>query len=815
MSHDILHHGEEHLCKDECEGCPYGGPKVGTWGNPKADVVFVVPGPNFDALRAKQPLAGAAWKIFNENVSDNGNVYIVNAMECFSGKKKDDKLDDKAVHCCSSGVYEKIRAHPRKIIIAMGNPALRSVTNDMGLKITQCRGSLIASELAEHGIMPIVHVAAIAQGTGSYRQWKEDVVYALHLASGASPKTFIKTWYAVIDRITEDDPESKDRAETQIGLALDDLLKGNLWTADTETSSLHALDGYILNFGITNGIIRKRKMRTWVFHEEHLPYLKKYFEDEAISWCWHNGKFDIRWFHEKGVNARTDDDTMLMSYTLDESPGVHGLETLMIELLGAPDYKYMVKPYLKSKKTSYAEIPDVVLDEYVSIDTGGTAQIRPILRERVRKVPALEKLYTKTLLPASKMLTQVEKNGFHIDPDRLDENDVYFAEVLKVSNAKINEMYGKPINPGSPKQVKEMLFSHYKFPNRKKGSTDKDVIANLIKVTDGHPILIALLEHRAAVKMLGTYVKGIRRWIYNDGRVHPTFKLHGTKTGRLAASEPNTQNPPRLPQIRGTFVAREGYELIECDLSQAELRTLAILSKDPILCQVYLNGEDLHTDLACSLFPGWMERSESTDPIEKILAKEQRVKCKNVNFGIIYGITEFGLFEQIGGSIAECRKLIKGWYARYKVAGEYIARCRSCPKLNMIMTTPFGRKKRVGIVSRKNLIFLENEAANFPPQSIASDITLHAGIQTWEELMEMEGKVRIVNLVHDAIITESLITPGNVIRKQVIGLVTGALESVPLDWGLDDVPYVADAEIGHRWGSLVPEKKLGEEVLTS
>ena len=294
--------------------------------------------------------------------------------------------------------------------------------------------------------------------------------------------------------------------------------------------------------------------------------------------------------------------------------------------------------------------------------------------------------------------------------------------------------------------------------------------------------------------MYGTYVKGLLKFVQPDtSRVHTTYLIHGTRTGRLSSREPNMQNPPRLEQVRGSFVAPPGCELLEIDLSQAELRNLACLSGDEKLISIYTNDEDLHDEVAATIFPGWHKGRDDW--------YEQRVKAKNVNFGIPYGITKFGLQGQIGGPLEEADRMLKGWYTRFPGAADFIQKCRNAPMNNQVMTTCFGRKKRTGLVSGMNIRFLQNEAANFPPQSISSDITLHTGLRTWRKLQSMG--VKIVNLVHDSLILEVPKRPDNAIRHEVVYLVTKEFKQVPIDYGIDQVPFKSDAEVGHRWGTLI------------
>lgn len=809
---------EHHRPAQSCEGCPFGGPRVGSKGNPRAPIVIVAESPGIEEVKAKEPLVGPSGQLFHEyvpNAGEEGDVYILNALECRPPQSlKGEERMTHATHCCRNRLIEKIAAHPRKIIIAMGNPAVRSLTGDDSLKITQIRGKLIESPLAELGIMPIVHIAALMRGGGSFKQWSEDIEYAFHLANDGKPKQHIPGRVKFT-------PPAYLMSQKWVDYLFEKVLlaQSNELTGDIETSDLHFLRGRILSLGITPA---NNKAISYCFYPEHFPLLKKWLESKRVSWCWHNGKFDIKWFRTIGIEARVDDDTMLMSYALDENPGTHDLETLSGNLFGAPDYKHMIKPWLPTKDSSYALVPRRVLGEYQAIDTCNTAQLRTMLRPLVAKDPDLEKLYTQTLIPASELLARVEMNGFHVDVERLSANERYYhgdpeapdletrLGVIGTLQQQADDLLGFHINLGSAQQVSRVLFKHYKFRNRSKGSTDEDTLKWLQANTDGHPFIGILMKHRKAAKMYGTYVKGLRKWIAPDGRIHCTYKIHGTRTGRLSSNEPNMQNIPREVQIKGTFVAAPGYELLEVDLSQAELRSLTALSGDPVLMEIYLNDLDLHSDLAVYLFGDeWKDKyyNYAEDTPEYRWAKEKRVKCKNVNFGIIYGITKWGLCEQINDTPAVAQEMLDAWFARYHVAGEFIKMCRGTVARNQILTTVFGRKKRVGVVSRQNLSFLQNEAANFPHQSIASDITLTAAIRCEPRLRAMG--VRIVNLVHDSIIME-VPTAGwgmsewddNPIRRAAAQLVKHELEQVPIDVGITRVPFVADAEYGDRWGYL-------------
>lgn len=779
-----------HKPQARCEGCPFRGPKVGSKGDPTSPIVIVGESPGAMEVRAGEPLVGPSGIVFHQFVPDDGSVFVMNAMECSPLKAlKNPKTLKKGTACCQGHILKKIALHPRRIIIAMGNAALHSLTGDYSLKITQVRGRLIPSPLAELGIMPIVHIAALMRGGGSFRQWKQDIQYAMDLGLGGDMIEYNEAVEEIIPN---------DSTQEEIDILFDRFTCGtDELTGDIETTGFDHIQDDILSLGVTVG---DDPTRGYCFYPQLFPLIKKYLESPEISWAWHNGKFDIKFFHTLRIKARVDDDTMLMSYALDEEGGVHDLESVASDVLGAPSYKHMLKPWLPNKKSSYALVPPPVLAHYQAIDTANTAQIRTVYRRRIARDPALEKLYVETLIPASAMLTQVEENGIQIDVNRVKENETFFLDMKAEINQEINDLIGYEINPGSWQQVKRLLYTGYKFPNRYKGSTNEKALLALQKQTE-HPIFGLILKHRKAVKMYGTYVKGLLKWVQPDtSRVHTTYMIHGTRTGRLSSREPNNQNPPRLAQIRGSYVSPEGRELIEIDLSQAELRNIACLSGDEVLIEIYNNDGDVHGELANYLFPGWDLRDD------KGLKKEQRVKSKNVNFGIPYGITKFGLQGQIGGPLSEADAMLKGWDERFPQARAFLNKCRNAPANNQVITTCFGRKKRTGLVSGMNISFLMNEAANFPPQSISSDITLHAGIRTWRALLAMD--VRIVNLVHDSLILESPITPGNVVTRKAIAMVQKEFTSIPIEYGLTQVPFKTDAEVGNRWGYLKDVKEL-------
>ena len=753
-----------------CENCPFKGRTAGHRGNPKARIAIVGESPGITELREGIPFVGDSGKVLQHAIPDSLNIdedfYITNALSCHP-KRKEADIMSKAVRACKSRLYTELQAYPRDIIIALGNPAVHSLTGNSTFKITQIRGRPLVSPLAKYGIMPIVHPAALLRGTGSHRQFREDILYATELAKGAPPREPIEADFKVYD------------TKESLRLLVKRFSKATYIAADVETTGFDRRHDKILCLGMA---IDPRHVV--IVPGELVPYLKKLFEAHVPSWIWHNGKFDTAFLHELGLPARTDEDTMLLSYALDEQGGIHDLEQVAGDLIGAPNYKHMIKPFLPNKDSSYALIPKPILYDYLHYDVTNTLQIFHKLRPRVTRDHNLEKLYTELLIPGSNMLREVEAQGLYVNNKQLNKNDKRLGTIVEELRVKISELAGYDINPNSPQQVATHLYQELKLKTRHRNTT-KETLERLPQI----PIIRAILTYRRASKAYSTYVKGIRNTTdTSHNRVHTSFLLHGTRTGRLSSKGPNVQNVPRDPLLRSMYMAPRGYVLIEVDLNQAELRSLAALSNDEFLCDIYNStNRSLHTEVAIKLFG-----EDYTD--------EEKMRAKALNFGIVYGREAPSLAQEFRISVAEGQMMIDGWFEAAPQAYQFIQKCRAAPTKLQTITTIFGRKKRHHLITRKNIKGLRNEASNFPHQSIASDINLEAAILVRPKLVKLGA--HIVNLIHDSTLIECPHNPTTI--KEVIRLTIAEMEAVPYRRGgvLRRVPFKAEAEIGKRWGYL-------------
>jgi DNA polymerase-1 len=342
-------------------------------------------------------------------------------------------------------------------------------------------------------------------------------------------------------------------------------------------------------------------------------------------------------------------------------------------------------------------------------------------------------------------------------------------------------MVGYHVNPNSPDEVSELLYERYGL--KIKGKTPQDTRKETFDKLPPHPAVQLIRKYRSTTKMLSTYIAGIEKRARGD-RIHTTFKLHATTTGRLSSSEPNIQNIPREARYRRMYRARPGFVLLEADYNMAELRMLAALSGDRFLTGVFLDDKrNLHDEVSVAMYG-----ADYTG--------DQRIRAKAINFGIPYGRKAFSVAEEHDMSVSEAQRLIDAWFARAPEAAQFLKRQRAAPSEGRTLVTVFGRKRRPGIVSAERIEGLQNEFANFHMQSPVSDFTLHAGMEFLPLVKQYDA--HIVNLVHDSTVTEVPDDP--VIIAKVARIIKEAQEGVPTKWIKTPIRFKVDMKKGTHWG---------------
>lgn len=550
------------------------------------------------------------------------------------------------------------------------------------------------------------------------------------------------------------------------------------------------------------------------FEDDVLGNLQHLFWQKDITFIWHNGKFDTtRLKYLLGIDARIDEDTMLMHYgCINERKGTHSLKDLGPLYLNAPQWDDELEEYkrrwcqqhkVKIKDFTYDMIPLTILIPYLYRDACATFQLRKHFDNLIREgsMPVYRRL-----IEAANVFKEIEYTGALIDMNYIyelhDELDtkIYVAEKhvqetaaqvwdpVKYMHDTGAKTYSHTFSHKSPKQLKWML-------EQLVGPISDTRAETLERLAEEHPeieFINAIMDLRKYNKYMDTYVTGLNELVCKDGRLRCTYNLHGTETGRLSCSEPNLQNIPRNKLIKNLFKSSHGKVLVQLDYSQAELRVLAWLSQDEYLRKTYREGKDLHDAMALKIFG-------------EGFTKEQRVAAKTVNFGIPYGRGPASMHTKLGMTIPEATKLIRDWYAAAPGAKKFVDAMRKRPyQKGEPYTTIFGRQRHY-IITTENRNHIENEAVNFPIQSVASDLTVSSLCAIYKTLKErgLDQHCQIVNTVHDSIVLEC--DDDADILEQVVQIGEGIMSTLPYKYLTEpklDFPFKADTEIGYKWGEL-------------
>lgn len=815
---------------NRCAGCVFKTRTCGTRGPADSPFVIVGESPGTRELVTGKPFSGPPGKILGKVLTEMGfadlgiEPYIINAFNCYPAGK-DMKVLDAATRACSGRVQEQLKAHPRKVILCLGVAASWAVTGDYSIRILRDRGTIRQdASLASDGVVLTLHPAYLLRNGSALSVWKKDLQQAMKLLQDKS----LEKWSPPTWRVIQKPSEYSELVDLYIN-------SGELITGDVETDHFHFMRGKMLCLGITKG----NGSHVDIIPEELLygmPHLTKKLVENG-RWNWHNGLFDIKWFRVNGWKAQVHEDTMLISYSLNENRGFHDLDQTAQHWLGAPRHKEMLEQYLPHKGASYRHIPLPILYEYNAIDLSKThCQYFP-MREAIRSDWNSLDQYRETLIPAVDFIAEMQLYGVLADEERIRANIILHEQELAEIKAKVDvyalKHLGHEINLNSPMQVKKLIYEKMGLGHPTLSTNEQTLIQ--VKRKHEHPVIDLLLDHREVAKRKGTYVANIlpdkerkknpEGFIQSDGRVHADYKLHGTATGRLAGADPNMLNQPRGPLIRSQFVAAPGKIFVEVDLNQAELRSLALMSGDPVLIEIYTKNEVSIHDITTSKFFASKE-DILADPSVAAMVRAQlhagphvtddklygeaKMRGKAVNFGIVYGREAYSLSREFDIPIAEAQRWIDEWLEElYPVAGKFIQYCRRAPAENRTLVTMFGRKKRPGLVGRETLKNLQNEFANFPHQSTASDILLQVAIEV-SPVLRQRWDAYIWNELYDAVYYE-MDADDNMLSESV-QYVQGVITKVPKRRELLRVPFLGDAKIGYTWGSMKDYDPLKDSI---
>lgn len=487
-------------------------------------------------------------------------------------------------------------------------------------------------------------------------------------------------------------------------------------------------------------------------------------------------------FHEEDAVF----DAGLAAYLLQPNQSEYEYDTLAKVYLDVtlPSEKEM----LGKEKLGYFSFEDERVQKWMAYQAIVPYKIKSVLREKLKET-GMESLYDEMELPCLYALYEMEKNGIRVDGEALHQYGKKLRTRIKELTAEIHAMAGEEFNINSPKKLGEILFEKLGLKNGKKTKTGYSTSAEVLeKLKNAHPIIPKILEYRQLTKLNSTYAEGLAGYIRADGRIHGKFHQTVTVTGRISSADPNLQNiPTRMPlgrEIRKVFIPEEGSVFVDADYSQIELRVLAHMSGDAALIAAYQADEDIHAITASQVFDVPLDQVDST----------LRRKAKAVNFGIVYGISSFGLGQDLDISRKEAEGYIEKYFATYGKVKEFLDRTVEDAKKNGYTVTMFGRRRPIPELASSNFMtrsFGERAAMNAPVQGTAADIIKIAMVRVNRRLKEEHLQSKLVLQIHDELIIETKKEEVEIVQKILVQEMMHAADLA--------VPLLVDANVGDSW----------------
>ena len=567
---------------------------------------------------------------------------------------------------------------------------------------------------------------------------------------------------------------------------------------DTETTSLDYMQAELV--GISVSVEKGSAAYIPVAHrypgapeqldrDKVLALMKPWLEGASPK-IGHHLKYDAHVFRNHGIElGGIAFDSMLESFVLDSTATRHDMDSVASKYLGVKTTKYEEVAGKGAKQLCFDEVDIEVASPYAAEDADITLQLHQTLWPKLEQTPSLKKLYLEIEQPLVNVLRKMEYLGVLVDADMLKQQSQELAATMATTEAAVHELAGGPFNLSSPKQLQEILYDRLGLPvlgKTPKGqpSTAESVLQDL---AEDYELPKLLLEYRTLAKLKSTYTDKLPAEIDpRTGRIHTSYHQAVAATGRLSSSDPNLQNIPIRTaegrRIRQAFVAPPGYKLLAADYSQIELRIMAHLSEDAALLSAFAADTDIHRATAAEVF--------GVDPDE--VSDDERRSAKAINFGLIYGMSAFGLGRQLGIDRGQAQEYVDLYFSRYPGVKAYMDRTREQAREDGYVSTVYGRRlylPEIGSRNHQRRQYAERSAINAPMQGTAADIIKLAMIQVDEWLTSSGANARVIMQVHDELVFEV----GESECRDIAGQVTRIMEaaaslSVPLrvDFGLGD-----------------------------
>ena len=578
--------------------------------------------------------------------------------------------------------------------------------------------------------------------------------------------------------------------------------KATILAVDTETTGLNPMTAKLCGISISLGVGNGAYIPT-MCKEEHLEQkfviesLRKVLENENITKIGHNIKYDLVVLENAGVSVKgTLHDTLIAAWLIDASRSGYSMDAVALGTLGYECISIKELIGIGKSQITFNEVPLVDACPYASEDVDITFQLWTIFEPQLEQ-QNLRKLYDDIEMPLVRVLAAMRIAGVKVDLRELQQQRESISKRIELLQQEISTESPYPFNPDSPKQLSEVLFNETTglgIKPIKKGksfhSTNVEVLEKLASDPDIETQLPSLiLEYRKLTKLVNTYLVSLADSIHPvTGRIHASFNQTGTATGRLSSSDPNLQNIPIRSdvgrEIRRAFIPEDNHLFVTADYSQVELRMLAHLSGDEALLQAFRDGQDIHIAVASEVFGTAIND----------VSDEQRSAAKAVNFGIVYGITKWGLSRQLQCDTERASQIIDDYKARFTGIDTFLATCiEKAKEYDFVETIEHRRRPIHGIHSanQQQRMLAERVAINSVVQGSAADLIKVAMNNVHRELAESFPDARLLLQIHDELVVESPHQEAEAVRNLLVSVMESAMDL--------DVPIVADASIGSNW----------------
>lgn len=570
---------------------------------------------------------------------------------------------------------------------------------------------------------------------------------------------------------------------------------------DTETDALDAMRANLV--GISLAVEPGRAAYIPVGHDcpgapaqlprqQVLDALRPVLENPDKKKLGQHGKYDLHVLRRHGVDVKGyHDDTMLESFVLNSTATRHDMDSLAMRYLGYTTIKFEDVAGKGAKQIPFSQVGLDEASRYAAEDADITLRLHRVLHPQLLESAALDNVYRTIEMPLVPVLARIEANGVYIDSTELRRQSQDLGARMLAAQQKATELAGRTFSLDSPKQLQAVLFDELKLPalvKTPKGqpSTNEEALE---AIAEQHELPRVILEYRGLAKLRSTYTDKLPEMVNPDtGRVHTSYHQSGAATGRLSSSDPNLQNIPIRTEdgrrIRRAFVAPPGYKLLACDYSQIELRIMAHLSEDPGLVRAFEQGVDVHRATAAEVF---------SRALDEVTPNERRA-AKAINFGLMYGMSAFGLARNLGIDRGQAQDYVALYFSRYPGVRDFMERMRQQARDQGYVETIEGRRLYLNDIHARNQGLragAERAAINAPMQGTAADIIKRAMVKVDDWLQGQGGRARMILQVHDELVFETESEFLETLRAQVVELMSSSAQL--------RVPLVVDAGVGNNW----------------